>query len=132
MSFVGMNYTAILIAAVAGFAFGGAWYGIFGKVWMKAAGIDCDGNKQAIVPMVLAGIANIILAFTLAGLMAHMVVDLFHGVISAAIVWAGFILPTTVVNYSFQMRPLLLTIIDTAHWLLVLVIMGAIIGYMGV
>ena len=34
MVFAGLNYLAVLVTAVAGFAFGGIWYGVlFGKRW---------------------------------------------------------------------------------------------------
>ncbi|GAA6212612.1 DUF1761 domain-containing protein [Hyphomicrobiales bacterium 4NK60-0047b] len=139
MDFVGQSTIAIVAAAFVGFVIGGIWYGILGDVWMKAASIDpadmVDENgkkKMPVVPMVLAAIANLVLAITLSGLMGHMVVDVRHGLITAGFIALGFILPTLLVNYSFQGRPLSLTLIDAGHWLLVLLVMGAIIGYIGV
>lgn len=139
MSFAGLNWIAILLAAVAGFGFGAIWYGIFGRAWMKAAGITeedikgADGTKkQSPLPFIIAILANLIMAFTLAGFMGHMVLDIKHGLITAGLVWLGFVLTTVMVNYSFQMRPISLSAIDAGHWLGVLLIMGCIIGYMGV
>ncbi len=139
MDFVGQSTIAILVAAFVGFVIGGIWYGVLGNVWMKAASIDPadmvdeNGNKKMpVVPMVLAALANLVLAITLSGLMGHMVVDVRHGLITAAFIALGFILPTLLVNYSFQGRPLSLTLIDAGHWLLVLLVMGAIIGFIGV
>ena len=139
MSFVGLNLIAILVAAGVGFIIGGVWYGVFGTAWMKAASIDpadmldeAGKKKMPLVPMVFAVLANLVLAITLAGLMGHMVVDVRHGLITAAFIALGFILPTLLVNYSFQGRSLQLTLIDAGHWLLVLLAMGAIIGFMGV
>lgn len=139
MTFAGLSLTAILIAAVVGFVIGGIWYGVLGNAWMKAASIDPKDmvdeqgkKKMPLVPMILAAVANLILATTLAGLMGHMVVDVRHGLITAAFIALGFILPTLLVNYSFQGRPFSLTLIDAGHWLLVLLAMGAIIGYIGV
>ncbi len=139
MDFVGQSTIAILVAAFVGFVIGGIWYGILGNAWMKALSIDpadmVDENgkkKMPVVPMVLAAIANLVLAITLSGLMGHMVVDVRHGLITAGFIALGFILPTLLVNYSFQGRPLSLTLIDAGHWLLVLLVMGAIIGFIGV
>lgn len=137
MAFAGLNWTAILIAAAAGFIFGGVWYGVLGRQWMAAAGISeedvkGDGSLGAKLPYLYAIIANLVIAFTMAGLMAHMVVDLRHGLITAGFIWGGFILPTLLVNYGFQMRPLRLTLIDAGHWLGVLMVISAIIGVMGV
>jgi hypothetical protein len=39
---------------------------------------------------------------------------------------------TLAVNYSFGRRPLKLYLIDAGHWLAVLLVQGAVIGYLGV
>ena len=44
----------------------------------------------------------------------------------------AFVLPTIVVNNSFAQRDWRLLWIDGGHWLVVLLLMGAIIGAMGV
>jgi len=46
-------------------------------------------------------------------------------------VWLGFIATTQTVNYSFGKRPLKLLLIDSGHWLVVLLLQGAVIGFMG-
>ncbi len=139
MDFAGQSMIAILVAALVGFIIGGIWYGMLGNAWMKAASInpadmvDEQGKKKMpVVSMILAALANLVLAITLSGLMGHMVVDVRHGLITAAFIALGFIFPTLMVNYSFQGRPFRLTLIDTGHWLLVLLVMGAIIGFIGV
>ena len=38
MVFAGINYIAVVVAAVAGFAVGMAWYGVLGTRWMAALG----------------------------------------------------------------------------------------------
>ncbi|MEQ8710760.1 MAG: hypothetical protein RIC36_17390 [Rhodospirillales bacterium] len=38
MSFAGMNYLAVPVASIAGFAFGALWYTILGRRWMAALG----------------------------------------------------------------------------------------------
>ena len=59
-------------------------------------------------------------------------VTIRSAVISALFAWAGFVLTTIVVNYSFGGRSYALAAIDSGHWLVVLVLMGAVIGWMGV
>jgi len=59
-------------------------------------------------------------------------VTLQNGVVSAAFLWFGFILTTLFVNYSFHGRGMRLILIDLGNWLLVLLVMGAIVGGMGV
>ena len=46
----------------------------------------------------------------------------------AALCWFGFVLTTIVVNNAYSGRQVMLTAIDGAHWLGVLVIIGAILG----
>jgi hypothetical protein len=53
------------------------------------------------------------------------------GLISGAIVWAGFVLTTLAVNNTFGLRSPKLIAIDGGHWLLVLLAMGAIVGGWG-
>jgi len=39
LEFTGLNWLAILVATVAGFALGGIWYGpLFGDTWLAALG----------------------------------------------------------------------------------------------
>jgi hypothetical protein len=38
MTFAGVNYLAVLIAAVGGWVTGAIWYGLFGKSWLAALG----------------------------------------------------------------------------------------------
>src|SRR5262249_40864773 len=53
-------------------------------------------------------------------------------IISAVVLWLGFILSTLMVNYSFARRPRVLIAIDGGHWLAVMLVMAVILGLMGV
>ncbi len=73
------------------------------------------------------------MACMLAGLIGHMAkaglpANLKNGLITAFLIWFGFILTTLVVNHQFQMQKLMLTLIDGGHWLGVMLIQGAILG----
>jgi hypothetical protein len=84
--------------------------------------------------LVLALIANLIMAWMLAGVLGHLgpgQVTLRNGLISAAFLWFGFVLTSTVVNNAFAGRTPASTGIDVGHWLIVLLAMGAIIGAIG-
>lgn len=140
MRFAGIDYWAVFIAAIVGYAVGAVWYWAFGKPWMAALGLSKEtisGRPKAprSWPFVLAFIADIAMAWVLAGLIGHLgigQVTLQNGFISAAFVWFGFVITTLAVNNSFAMRKPILIAIDGGHWLAVLLIMGAIIGVMGV
>jgi hypothetical protein len=139
MSFAGVNYLAIVAAAVAAWLAGAAWYMSLGKVWMAALGTTreqmaaASKGPGAYLPFLYVFIGELVMAWTLAGILWHLgTVTLRAGVISALFCWVGFVLTTIVPNYSFARRDWRLIPIDSGHWLLVMVIMGAIIGAMGV
>lgn len=138
MSFAGYNHLAIILAAVASFLFGGVWYGALSKRWMDAANItpeDITANGATILPYVITFVAQLIMAWVLAGVIGHLgsgQVTLKNGIISGAFIWLGFVVTTLAVNHAFQMQKRALTLIDGAHWLGVLLLQGAIIGWFGV
>jgi hypothetical protein len=53
-----------------------------------------------------------------------------NGAITGAHCWVAFVLTTILVNNSFARRDWRLLWIDGGHWLLVMVLMGAILGAM--
>jgi hypothetical protein len=141
MHFLNVNFLGIVIAAAAGWIFGAAYYGALGKAWVAALGTSMDalkaqnaGKSAAIkaAPFVLAFCADIVMAYVLYGLMLHLGVwTVRAGIISGGLVWFGFVLTTIAVNNAFPGRRPMLTVIDSGHWLGVLVIMGAALGGFG-
>ena len=139
MTFAGVNYLAILIAAVAGWLAGAAWYMSLGKLWVAALGKtqaemdECRKRPYAWVPFVLVFVTNLVMAWTLAGILGHFgTLTIKDGAITGALCGFGFVITTMEVNNSFARRDWRLLLIDGGHWLVVLLLMGAIIGAMGV
>jgi hypothetical protein len=137
MVFAGLNYWAILAAAVAGFLFGGAYYGILSKSWMDAIGKTAEDLQKTgmAVPMAISAIALLIMAWMLAGIIGHLgpgQVTVRNGMISGAFCWLGFVVTTLATNHAYQGTKRSLTIIDSGHWLGVLLVEGAVIGALGV
>jgi hypothetical protein len=143
MTFAGINYLAVLIAALAGFGFGAVYYMALATPWMNAVGWTSEQQSAHLkgelnpskLPFVVAIVANLIMAWVLAGLIGHLgpgQVTIRNGIISGAFVWLGFVATTLSVNYAFGMRKPMLTAIDSGHWLGVLLIMGAVIGAFGI
>lgn len=129
-----INYLAVVVAAVAGFLLGWGWYSVFGKVWMAGLGKSKEGcdKPMPVVPLVVAAVACLVMAYMLAGLMGHLAnVTITGGVISSFFVWIGFVLTTVATNHAFEGMKPVVTAIDAGHWLAVLVLMGAIIGAFG-
>ena len=134
MAYAGTNYLAVIIAAIAAWLFGAAWYGILGKTWMRAARIDPTAMKMSATPFIVSFICELVMAFVLAGSLGHLgpgQVTVVNGVVSAIILWAGFIATTIAVNQRYQGFGWDLTVIDAGHWLGVMLVMGAVIGWWG-
>lgn len=143
MTFAGINYLAIIIAAIVGWLSGAVWYTALGKTWVAAQGKTLEefharqaaikGTPAAWLPFALAFLTDIVMAWVLAGMVGHLgAVTIRSAVISGLFVWAGFIVTTMLVNNAFAGRKYMLTAIDCGHWLLVVVLMGVVIGWMGV
>ena len=142
MTFAGINTLAVLIAAVAGWLAGAAYYMALGKQWIAAQGSTLEafkarqaalkGSSAAWLPFALAFLANLVMAWVLAGMVGHLgVVTIRSAVISALFAWGGFVVTTILVNNAFSGRSYALTAIDAGHWLFVLTVMGVVIGWMG-
>ena len=137
MQFAGISYLAVLAAAAAGFTFGAAYYMALGRLWMAALGKTEEELKstQSARSFIIAGSAQLVMAFMLAGVLGHMgagMVTPLNGVVGALFIWIGFVLTTVAVNYAFQGARPSLTLIDGGHWLGVLLVQGLIIGLIGV
>jgi hypothetical protein len=140
MTFTGLSYLAIVVAAVAGWMLGAAWYMVFSKPWQEAVGMTARKMSAAqkspgfYVPFVVSFLALIVMAWVLAGLIAHLGPGQFtvrNGIISGAFCWLGFVFTTMAVNNGFAGRDRRLLLIDGGHWLAVLLLMGAILGAFG-
>jgi hypothetical protein len=135
MSFTGLSYLAIIVAAIAAFIFGAVWYIALGNRWLAALGKDESDLKTLSSPMpfITTGVALLVMGWMLAGLLGHLgTVDVWHGIVSGFFLWVGFVATTMTVNHRFQGLPWSLTFIDGGYWLGMLLIEGAVIGAFGV
>lgn len=135
MAFGGINYLAVLVAALVGMAIGAAWYTGLSKPWIKASRFDKQHAKP--MPMLLATsfVCLLVMAWTLAGIIGHLgvgEVTVRNGLISGFFVWLGFMATVLVTTQRYEGFGWDLTLIDATHWLVVAVAMGAVIGWMGV
>ncbi len=134
MVFAGMNYLAILVAAVAAFGFGSLYYMSLSRQWLAAIGKTKEELSPSMAPFVVSIVGLLVMAQVLAGTIAHLggQVSLRTGIVTAVFMWLGFVATTTATNYAFGGRKASLTVIDCIHWLGVLVIQGAVIGAIGI
>lgn len=141
MAFLTVNWFGIVLAAIVAFAFGALYYGLLGKAWIAAQGKTMDDFKAAnagnsavakAAPFVLSFIAEIVMAWALYGLLVHFgVFTPRAGIVAGMLCWFGFVLTTVTVNNAYSGRTAKLTLIDAGHWLGVLVIIGAMVGWIG-
>ncbi len=129
-----VNYLAVLVAAVVAIAFCWGYYWLLMKQWAAAVGLKKSDFKAGPPPLawIFLIVGYLLAASMLAAIMGYVgQVTIRAGVISGAMIWLGFALPVTAINYVFQKRPIELTMIDAGGWLGSLVIMGAIVGAFG-
>jgi hypothetical protein len=138
MGFAGVSYLAVVGAAVASWIFGALWYGLLGARWMAALGTTKSelmgpSGKPSPAPFVLSFVAELVMAWTLAGLVGHMgPVTVRSALITAFFAWVGFVITTMLVNNAYTQRQAALTVIDGGHWLGVLLVQALVIGSIGV
>jgi hypothetical protein len=141
MGFANVNFLSILVAAVAAWIFGAIYYTALGKVWITAQGKTAESCKAEFAaksglakfaPFILSFIGGLITGVVLYGILTHSGLwSLRAGVITGAFCWFGFVLTTVVINNAYAGRKVMLSVIDSGHWLGVLIIIGGIIGWMG-
>ncbi|MEM9105621.1 MAG: DUF1761 domain-containing protein [Pseudomonadota bacterium] len=132
MDFGGVSFLGILIATAVAFVIGGAYCGLLAKPWMKAARIDPQDANMSAMLFINSIVCELIMAFMLAGVIGHLGTGegtAINGMISGFFIWLGFVATTLAVNHRYQNFGWDLTLIDGLHWLLVLLAMGAIIGW---
>jgi uncharacterized membrane protein len=138
MEFAGMNLLATVLAAVVSFLFGWLWYGVlFSDAWLEACGKSREEVKTdtpSPTPFIISFVGLVIMACVLGGVLRHLgpeAMSLTSGMITGAFMWLGFVITTLAVNNAFRGAKPSLTVIDAGHWLGVLILQGAILGWFG-
>jgi len=116
-----MGLISVIVAAIAGFAFGAVWYMVLAKPWMAAAGIPTDETGRPAggpspLPFILAGVAMILVA----GMMRHTfamgeITTPGKGLLTGLGIGLFFISPWIMINNAYGMRPFRLTLIDGGY-----------------
>lgn len=135
-----INLVAVLFAAVSAFVLGFLFHGpVFGKLWMRLANIHPTGNEKVadMLPQLFWNfVVNLITALTLALVYMWSYTSPFlggpgisTGMIVAFHVWLGFLVTTTSIEVIWMGRTLKLWLFEACASLVVMLVMGAIIGY---
>jgi hypothetical protein len=86
------------------------------------------------VPFIVSFIAELVMALVLSlvlGAMTGGEPNVAAGLVYGFLFWLGFVATTIAVNQRYQGYGWMLTVIDTGHWLGVLLLIGAIVGWWG-
>jgi uncharacterized membrane protein len=131
---VHINYLAVVVAAVVGFAIGGLWYSplLFAKQWVKAHGYTEDQVKEmqkgAGKAYAISIACQLLIALAIAVLVGYLHLALcVQGLKLALLVWAGFAFPLGLMATMFTDKRITVFWIDTGYQLVYLLIMGSII-----
>ncbi len=128
-----MDFINVIIAGIAGYAFGAVWYGILGKQWQAATGLTAEDVKPA--NNISAYIIGIICNILIAGMMRHIfvasgVAGLSNSIVSGlglGLFIAGAFL---MINYSFAHRTAALKWIDIGHAAGVGAVVGGVLSFL--
>lgn len=126
---VAVNYVAVLVAAIVGYVIGMAWYSpsLFGKMWMNLANIKPD--KKGMTNKMIAGfVGTLVMSFVLAHFIVFTGVSAIMDVAMLGfLLWLGFLATTMLGMVLWEGKPVKLYILNTVHYLVVLIVMGAIL-----
>ncbi|MBZ9736670.1 DUF1761 domain-containing protein [Mesorhizobium sp. CA18] len=134
MDFSVVNWLAVIAAAIVSWLFGAAWYMGLSKPWLKAAKLEPATMQRSALPFVVSFIAELIMALVLmlvVGAITGGEPNPIAGLLFGFVLWLGFIATTLTVNHRYEGFGWALTLIDAGHWLGVMLIIGAIIGWFG-
>lgn len=124
-----MDYVHVLVAAIASFVFGWAWYSktLFGKQWMSWSGVKPKKDMMAV--SVIGGlISQVVITWGLAWLIdALKVVGWMAGMRLATMAWLAFVATFTLGSYLWEGKPFKLWVLNNAQNLLSMWLIAAIL-----
>jgi Protein of unknown function (DUF1761) len=129
-----MGFLAVIVAALASFAYGAVHYMLLSKPWMRASGIRMDDNGRpegggSALPFLLSGICMLLVAgFLRHILMMSGITEPGKALLAGLGVGAFFIAPWTMINNAYGMRPFMLTVIDGAYAIIGCGLIGLVLG----
>ena len=85
-------------------------------------------------PFIISFVGLVVMACVLSGVLRHLGPQAEtpgSGAVTGAFMWLGFVVTTMAVNNAFRGAKYQLTVLDAGHWLGVLLLQGAILGWFG-
>lgn len=133
---VEVNYLAVVLAMVSSMVVGAVWYAkpVFGKEWAKMVGLtDKKMQEGAAQAMGITVVVSLVTAYVLAHV--SFLSNQYFGnsflqdsLTTAFWLWLGLTAARFITHDAFERRPAKLTLMNVAHELVTLLVMGGVIG----
>jgi hypothetical protein len=130
---LGINYLAVVVAAVAAFVASSMWYMVFGKERMKLLGDNpsavADMRRVPAWKMLGEFVRGLVVAYVLAHFVVLLGVVDWRGAVQLGVwVWIGFPVMILVGSVMWDKRPWQLAAIHAGDWLMKVLLMAVILG----
>jgi hypothetical protein len=136
---MGINYLAIVIAAILAMVIGAIWYGpLFGKTWLKVIGADINDLEQRKKMQKSAGplyAVQFILTLFQVLVLAHLIADTttVNGLERSLWIWAAFVMPviagTAMWNNDSKKISWARFLIQSGYQLTIFIVFGLLLTY---
>lgn len=126
----GVNYLAVIVAAIVAVAIGFVWFSpqVLGRRWAAYTGQAPAEQRPAPMTIVVGVVSALVNAWVLAVLALNLggksVTD---GVLLGIIAWLGFVATVTAADVAFGKKPWGLWAVNNGHHVIVQAVMGAIV-----
>jgi hypothetical protein len=131
MIYIAINAGAILMATLAGMAFGAAYYRVADR--NRAIGLTRNGAKLA-TSILLIFVAEFWFASILAGALILAPPEAGRWTMalgSAVVIWIGFVVPALIVTHRLRGMPTREAVTDCGHWLGAMIVQVVVLQSMG-
>jgi hypothetical protein len=134
MQGVDFNWLAVIVAAIAAFALGGAWYSPIGfvKPWLNLLGKTQEEMQAGMTPMAAMGaqaVQQIVTTIAMAAIVSWSGAgNVLEGIWVGVVAGVGLVAADGLKLVFFESRAFKLYLINAGYSALAIVIMGAILG----
>lgn len=128
---MGVNWWAVIVAAIVKFVIGGIWYmPLFGKQYRALMGVAEGSEMTGLGPaLAVQFVGDLVMSYILARFIIHYGTGLGVGILIGFMAWLGFVAAATVPQRFYERRPWTLWAINNGYLLVGIVVMGAILGW---
>lgn len=130
MRFVGINYFAVLTAAVISFLLGGLWYSpvLFGRTWLAGIGKREDQLGSPIPAMVINLVAAFVTAIVIAALVSGLNLQApGEAVVLGLAIGIGVVAASMASDFAFNRFPISLFFVEAGYRVVLTVLMSVVL-----